>query len=280
MKLTLEIAQHNLKILNEVLEEYPILKDYQNDKIRKETLNMVGLDNFISLIDFIKFWSNKGIQPIYDTNIKYKEIKNKIVELTHIEKVKKIFQNKSQNQFNQVYKNYALNRRYKNSRNQCYAPVLNEIEPLIFCYLVQQNIEVDNEYIFYYRDFWFNKLTKPKLYARELRTTQEFIDSFLDYAKSSNLDLRKCNVKSLTTELHFKLKELARIEIGLQVKCIEEINKFTPGKIYTVQESRINYQGFVEIKLEDDKRDDRYVAYSSFEEISRQREDILAQLGI
>jgi hypothetical protein len=134
--------------------------------------------------------------------------------------------------------------------------------------------------MFFYRNLWFEKLTKPKYYARELKMTQDFISSFLDYAKSANLDLRKCNVKSLTTELHHKLKEMTQIESGLQVRCISETHEFTLEKLYTVEDSRINYIGFLEIKLQNDKGDFRYVPYSNFEEVSRQRDDILSQLGI
>ena len=151
---------------------------------------------------------------------------------------------------------------------------------MIFNYLVQNQIEVNSEYMFFYRNLWFEKLNKPKYYARELKMTQDFISSFLDYAKSANLDLRKCNVKSLTTELQFKLKELTQIDSGLQVKCISETFEFTVDKLYIVEDSKINYLGFLDVKLANDKGDFRYVPYSNFEEVSRQRDDILSQLGI
>jgi len=280
MKLNLDIAKHNLNLLKEVKLDYPILQDYEDGKIRRDTVYNVGLDNFVSLIDFLNVCESKGLKPIYDDTIKYKQLKLKFIELNRVERSGKIFQNKTQNQFNEIWNNHNLHKRYKNGRNECFAPGLADCEPMIFNYLVQNQVEVNSEYMFFHRNFWFEKLAKPKYYARELKMTQDFISSFLDYAKSDNLDLRKCNVKSLTTELQFKLKELTQIEPGLQVKCISETFEFTVDKLYIVGDSRINYLGFLEIKLANDKGDFRYVPYSNFEEISRQRDDILNLLGI
>jgi len=280
MKLNLDIARHNFNLLQEVKLEYPILQDFEDGKVRRDTINNVGLDNFISLIDFILACRKNGMKPIYDEPIKYKELKLKFVELNRVERSRKIFQNKTQNQFNEIWNNYNLHKRYKNGRNECFAPGLADCEPMIFNYLVQNQIEVNSEYMFFHRNFWFDKLTKPKYYARELKMTQDFISSFIEYAKSANLDLRKCNVKSLTTELQFKLKELTQIDSGLQVKCISETFEFTVDKLYIVEDSKINYLGFLDVKLANDKGDFRYVPYSNFEEVSRQRDDILSQLGI
>lgn len=280
MKLNLDIAKHNLNLLQEVKKEYPILQDYEDGKVRKDTVNNVGLDQFVTLIDCLSAFKNNGLSAIYDEPIKYKQIKLKFSELNRVERSRKIFQNKTQNQFNEIWNNYNLHKRYKNSRNDCYSPGLDVCEPMIFNYLVQNQIEVNSEYMFFYRNLWFEKLNKPKYYARELKMTQDFISSFLDYAKSANLDLRKCNVKSLTTELHHKLKEMTQIESGLQVRCISETHEFTVEKLYTVLDSRINYIGFLEIQLRNDEGHNRYVPYSNFEEVSRQRDDILSLLGI
>ena len=280
MKLNLDITRHNLNLLQEVKSEYPILQDFEDGKVRRETVNNIGLDSFISLIDCLSTFKNNGIKPIYDEPIKYKELKIKLSELNRVERSKKIFLNKTQNQFNEIWNNYNLHKRYKNSRNECFNPGLEACEPMIFNYLIQNQIEVNSEYMFFYRNLWFDKLSKPKYYARELKMTQDFISNFIDYAKTANLDLRKCNVKSLTSELHHKLKEMTQIETGLQVRCISETFEFTVDKLYTVVESRINYIGFLEIKLANDKGDLRYVPYSNFEEVSRQRDDLLSLLGI
>jgi hypothetical protein len=279
MKLSLETITHNLNLLEEVKKEYPILQDYQDGKIRKETIHNVGLDNFINLIDSIKSCEDKGIKLIYTETIKYKDLKDKFIELNYNEKSKKIFGNKSKKDFEELWNNYKLHQRYKRGSNDSYAPGMEATEPMIINYLVQNNVEVYGEFMFY-RDYWFYKFTKPKYYSRELKMTQDFVESFLNYAKEANLDLRKCNVKSLTTELQFKLKELTTIEEGLQVKCISEIGDFRVDNIYTVKKSHINYLGFVEVNLIDDKGESRNVPYSNFEEISRQRDDLLSQLGI
>ena len=250
MKLNLDIARHNYNLLQEVKLEYPILQDFEDGKIRRDTINNVGLDSFVNLIDFLNHCKNKGMKPIYDEPISYKEVKSKLIELNYNDRSRKIFSNKTKTQFNEIWNNYKLHKKYQNSRNNCFTPGLKEAEPIIINYLVQQEVEVNSEYMFFYRNFWFDKLSKPNYYSRELKMTQDFINNFIEYAKSANLDLRKCNVKSLTTELHHKLKEMTAIESGLQVKCIKETFQFTVDKTYTVLESRINYLGFLEYLIQ------------------------------
>ena len=280
MKLSLDSIIYNLNLLEEVKKDFPILQDYQDGKIRRETLNNVGLDSFISLIDYINSCNEKGLKIVYTETIKYKYLKTMFIDLNYNEKSKKIFGNKSKSDFEEMWNNHKLHHRYKRSSNECYAPGLEAAEPLIFNYLVQNNIEVNSRYMFYHSDFWFDKFTKPKYYSRELKVTQDFIQAFISYAKESNLDLRKCNVKSLTSELQDKLKKMSTIEEGLRVKCIAETPEFTIDNIYTVHSSHINYLGFVEINLITDGGQSRNVPYSNFEEISRQRDDLLSQLGI
>jgi hypothetical protein len=280
MKLTLENIQFNINLLDEVKKEYPILQDYQDGKIRRDTINNVGLDDFINLIDFLASCTSKGLKPFYTENIKYTEVKLKIAELSNSEKSKKIFTNKQRKDFHLMWSNYKSVNRYHQPRNECYCSGLEYAEPIIISYLAQNEIEVVGDYVFKKQGYYGNKLSKPKYYSRELKMTQDFVESFLSYAKEANLDIRKCNVRSLTTELQFKLRELTKIEEGLQVKCISPTTDYTVDNLYTVEGSHISYLGFVEIKLTNDKGESRYIPYSNFEEISRQRDDMLNQLGI
>ena len=280
MKLSLEIITSNLSLLEEVKSEFPIIQDYIDGKVRRESLSNIGLDPFLNLIDYGKVCSNKNLKLIYPEKISYKELKAKISELNTVEKSKKIFLNKSKGDFESLWNNYKLHKRYINSNNDSYNPALMDAESMIFNYLVQNDIEVNSMYMFARRDIFFDKLSKPKYYSRELKTTQDFIESFLNYAKEANLDIRKCNIRVLSSELQFKLKEFAKIDEGLQVKCITESTDFTVDKLYIVQGQKIGYQGFVEILIYNDKGERRWIPYSNFEEVSRQREDILAQLGI
>ena len=280
MKISLDIIKFNLNLLEEVKKEYPILKDYQDGNIRKESIQNTGLDSFIGLIDYIKSCDVKGLKLIYNDPISYKELKSKFLELNLNAKSKKIFSNKSKKDFDELWICNKLHQRYKRWGNVCYAPGLEATEPMIINYLFQNNIEVDSQYMFFHKDYWFFQYQKPKFYSRELKTTQSFIESFINYAKDANLDLRKCNVKSLTIELQHKLKQLASIEEGLRVKCVTETTNFTIDNLYIVQSSHINHFGFVEVKLTDDRGETRFIPYSNFEEISRQRDDVLSQLGI
>jgi len=110
--------------------------------------------------------------------------------------------------------------------------------------------------------------------------TQDLIDMFVNFTTTQDFDLRKCNIKSFTSELNSRLKKFMKIESGLLVRCISPLQNFTLGNHYQVQDSRITYSGFLEIRLTDDRGQTNYVAYSPFEEVSRQREDLLKELGL
>ena len=49
MILNLDTLKYNLQILQEVKEEFPILQDYEDGKVTRETLNGVGLDNLVNV---------------------------------------------------------------------------------------------------------------------------------------------------------------------------------------------------------------------------------------
>lgn len=280
MKLSLDIAKRNLQSLEELKEEITLLQDYEDGKVHRSTLDNVGLSGFLNLIDLKNQLKSRGMKLIYDETISYKELINKFIELNHVEKSSKIFSRKTETQFNEIWNNFKLLKRYKNGSNQCHAPAIYNCETLIYNYLVQNNIEVCGDYIFSNRFLWSEVLTKPKFYSRELNKTKDFIELFIEYSRQSNLDLRKCNVKSLTNELHLKLRDLMFIEEGLQVKCIVPTNGFTIDNLYFVKGSKVNYQGFLEILLESDNHQTFYVPYSNFEEVSRKRDDILSQIGL
>ena len=276
--INLDIINYNLELLKEVKQEYPILQDYQDGKVLYESVNNVGLDSFVSLIDLIKRNNRYGLELVYTKKIRYREIKLKIAEITNNDKVKKIFLNKREDDFIKIFNDFKYNRRYTRTRNQSYCQALEELQPMILNFFAQNATEFKQDFI--NCNFYFRKLNKPKLFARELKMTQEFIDMFIDFTVHQNFDLRKCNIKSFSAELTSRLKKFMNIEKGLLVKCIHPTQYFTVGNHYTVIDSRVNYSGFLEIRLSDDRGVEGLVAYSSFEEVSRQREDLLSQLGL
>ena len=278
MILTTEIIKLNLETLEEVKKDFPILQDFQDGKIQQETVNNIGLDLFVSFINFIKSSNSAGMSLIYDKKITYREVKKKIVEQSYGEKPKSIFSKKKEEDLIKVFNDQSVNRRYTRTQNQSYCSGLEKSEPIILNYFIQKSIPF-SEHFFRY-NFYFKKLEKPKFYSRELKMTQQFIDLFIDYSKTQDFDLRKCNIKSLITELNSRLRPMMRIDTDLQVKCIRELKRFTVENTYQVLDSRINYYGFLEIKLQDDTGDINYVPYSNFEEISRQRSDIFKELGL
>ena len=279
MILNLDTLKYNLQLLQEVKEEFPILQDYEDGKVTRDTLNGVGLDQYVDLITYIKNLPNVGNQKlIYDTKITYRDIKKMVSELSY-GKAKSIFLKKTHEDFIKVFNDVKTNRRYTKSNNQSYCSGLQSAEPIILNYFIQNNIEFSDVYFKCW--MYFKKLQKPKLYSRELKMTQDFVEMFIGFTKDQDFDLRKCNIKSLITELQHRLRPMMKIESGLLVKCIKESDGFlTIDKQYLVDDSRVNYYGFVEIKITDDKGISSYIPYSNFEEISRQRDDLFKELGL
>lgn len=280
MILNLEILKCNLQLLQDVKLEFPILQDYEDNKVSRDTLNGVGLDPFVDLITYIKNLTGSNHQTlIFDSKITYRDIKKTVSSLCYGEKAKGIFLRKSQDDFIKIFKDYKTNRRYTKSNNQSYCSGLERAEPIILNYFIQNNIEFSEEY--FKSKFYFKLLEKPKLYSRELKMTQDFIEMFICFTKEQDFDLRKCNVKSLTTELQHRLKTMMKIETGLLVKCININGGFlTIDRQYLVEDSRVNWYGFLEIRITDDKKLSSYIPYSNFEEISRHRIDLFKELGL
>jgi len=279
MILNLDTLKYNLQLLQEVKEEFPILQDYEDGKVTRDTLNGVGLDQYVDLITYIKNLPNVGNQKlIYDTKITYRDVKKMVSELSY-GRSKSIFLKKTHEDFIKVFNDVKTNRRYTKSNNQSYCSGLQSAEPIILNYFIQNNIEFSD--VYFKSWMYFKKLQKPKLYSRELKMTQDFVEMFIGFTKDQDFDLRKCNIKSLITELQHRLRPMMKIESGLLVKCIKESDGFlTIDKQYLVDDSRVNYYGFVEIKITDDKGISSYIPYSNFEEISRQRDDLFKELGL
>jgi hypothetical protein len=280
MILTLDTLKYNLQLLQEVKQEFPILQDYEDGKVTRETLNGVGLDYYVNLISYIKNLPNVGNQKlIYDNKITYRDVKKMVSELSYDSKAKSIFLKKTHEDFIKVFNDFKTNRRYTKTNNQSYCGGLQTAEPIILNYFIQNNIEFSD--VYFKSWMYFKKLEKPKLYSRELKKTQDFIEMFIGFTKEQDFDLRKCNIKSLITELQHRLRPMMKIETGLFVKCITESNGvLTFDKQYLVEDSRINYYGFLEIKITDNKGISAYIPYSNFEEISRQRDDLFKELGL
>ena len=96
MILNLDTLKYNLQLLQEVKLEFPILQDYEDDKVTRDTLNGVGLDQYVNLISYIKNLPNVGNQKlIYDDKITYRDVKKMVSELSYGGKAKNIFLKKT-----------------------------------------------------------------------------------------------------------------------------------------------------------------------------------------
>lgn len=280
MFITDEIIKYNLDLLEEIKIEYPILKDFENDLVKINSVSRIGLDEFVSLISYKKEVLKNGQELFYTDKIYYEEVLEKIISNTYSSKVKKVFEKKTEEDFFKIYKDWKTYRRYSTRKNVFYCSGLEIAEPIIINYFVQKKVDINNEYLKNSR-FFFTRMSRPKYYSRELKMTQDFIEEFINFTREKDLDIRKCNINTLISEVNDRLKPLMFIEEGLQVKYIgTDGTRFTPDKIYQVQGSRISYLGYLEVKVTDDKGLSTFFPYSEFEEISRQRNDLFKELGI
>lgn len=280
MVITDDIIRYNLSLLDEVKLEYPILADFENGLVQNNSVSRVGLDDFVSLISYKKEIMKSGQELFYEDRIYYEEVIEKVAELSSSSKVKRIFLKKSIEDFHKVFKDWKTYKRYSRPINTLYCAGLELAEPIIINYFIQNKIDVNTEH-FRRSSLFFRKLSKPKYYSRELKMTQDFVEEFIYFTKEKDLDIRKCNINTLINEMNERLKPLMSIEEGLQVRHIGIDNpKFTTDKIYQVENSRISYLGYLEVKVTDDKGLSTFYPYSEFEEISRQRNDIFKELGI
>lgn len=278
MVLTHEFIKYNLDILEEIKLEFPILRDYHLGKVSRESVMGIGFDDIVYFIDYIEKTKSSGQSLIYESCPEFKEIKSKIVENSYSTKSKSIFRNKSKDDFIQVFKDHKLHRRYMRASNSCYTEGLEVCEPIIVNFFILNQIDFETNFI--KAHYFTSKLNRPHLFARELKKTQEFVNCFLSYAHDQDFDLRKCNIKSLTTELNSKLKKLMLIEPGLRVRSLIQSRSLTENQEYEVLDSRVNYQGYLEVKITDNNSLTTYHLYSNFEEKSRERHDIIKELGI
>jgi hypothetical protein len=145
MKISLDNIKSNLDLLEEVKKEFTILQDYQDGKVHRDTICNVGLDSFVNLIDYISSCNSKELKLIYTEPITYSQLKEKFVELNYNDRSKKIFGNKSKKDFESIWSNFNLHRRYKNRNNGSFAPGLESAEPIIINYLIQNlNVRLCN----------------------------------------------------------------------------------------------------------------------------------------
>ena len=277
MILNTDIIKENLEILKIFLDKYPIFKDIESGDIMESSLYGIGFDSIISFMRFKKDSEKNGMNLIYNRRVSFLEVKRKIVELNENFESTQMFSNKTEKSFIGIWKNYKSIHRYLKIKNISFTPGINKSLPIIYNYLSQNKIDVGFSLDWTH---YSKKLNIPELYSREMNMTKSLIDSFLEYAKEDELDIRKSNIKLLTSELKSKLSKLAVIDPGSQLKCISDHSGVTIGKYYTNLKSQINGYGFIEVRIKNNVDIESWIPYSVFEEVSRNRQDILRNLGI
>ncbi len=273
----ISIIKYNLDLLNLVRKNYPFFTKYEAGEISSSSVMNAGLGDFASLIDLQKRYASYGINLFYDS-VDIKDIKSKLIELTSNPISKRIISNKSHSKVLEIFTNAGIYIQYTRRKNKSYCDGIEKCLPMIISYLSIHKIPAR---IMSSPHQYTNKLTEPTKWKDELNNTSHFIDLMLEYAKSSDFDFRNSNVKIFTAEIIEKIKPLFLIESGLHVKCIKERDGFTVDNLYKIESSQVNYNGFLEVRIINDKGLINTLPYSPhFQEISKKREDMLSFIGI
>jgi len=283
MILEISTIKENLNNLDNFLESYPIFRDLQDGRVLESSLYGIGFDSVISFMKFKRESEKNGMHLLYDRRVSYLEVKRKIVELNSNLDSSRIFSNKSEKSFIGMWKDFKIVNRYTKHRNKSFACGLKNAFPIIYNYLSQNKIDVD----YYIKSFgnldfgyYTMKFQMPSLYSREMNMTKNLVQEFIKYVKNDDLDLRKCNIKTLTSELKSELVKIAIVDPGSQLKCISDYSGITVNNHYKNIKSQVNNNGFVDVQIINDSGKEIWCPYSVFEEVSRNRQDILKNLGI
>ena len=194
--------KENLNNLDNFLDSYPIFKDLQDGIVLESSLCGIGFDHIISFMRFKRESEMNGMHLLYDRRVSYLEVKRKIIELNNNLDSSKIFSNKSEKSFIEMWKDFKIINRYTRHRNKSFTCGLKKAFPIIYNYLSQNKIYVDYNVSIDLDFFYYTmEIQVPNLYSREMIMTKNLIQEFIKYVKNDDLDLRKCNIKTLALEL-------------------------------------------------------------------------------
>jgi hypothetical protein len=308
MILSYDIIKKNLETYNKSVEQIPLVSNYVKGISSMNMMVQAGLSEFCSFVIHV-------VNSDYETikNWSFRDLKELIVNNTKSERLKKLISNKTKSKFDKIFTDPIILDRLLNgswktkpkmnmrgrmsygTRNsercdgftKCVIPIIN--------YVIINGIDINlSEVNKYHGEFnnvikWFtNELTisnYENLTESSNKTNELFsrMSKFLD--SQEDIDYRNVNINELNDMLFKKLKDLILVEKGTMLKSKNDLvsritgsRLLTAGKLYECFDSVITTSGEIDVVIIDDNGNSRKVSYSSFDDISRRRDNILKDL--
>lgn len=310
MKITSEIIQKNLIVLEKAKKFFPKLSTYQSlrestfllDKegkrfsseyyeiesklnLIREEFRIYKINSYIDFIDYI-YDSKKFEQEIfYSKKIKNTEFQDLLTKYSIDDVVKKPFSKMTKSTFSKFINSkrwdlFSGDYRPRTSKKR-YADNMFRVSALIANYCIQNEIEVQESNRI--RSWYRNLLPEPNLQIKnEIEKTKSIIDFIIEKFKSNDSDFKKLNLDHLMDSIKSELKSrMLSIDKNEQIKCIDvtefEINQLTLGKVYQVKDLKID-SGILKVSIKNDQDMDRFYFYRQFESVKDLRNNFLDEL--
>lgn len=310
MKLTSEIIQYNLLILDKAKKAFPVLKDYADaasfktsrwiqglladeywrneDRMRvfRDEIRTYKLHIYSDFIDFIEECKKNNQEIFYRNKIKNTDLQRILTLHAIDEEAKNCFKSKTKATFTKFINSKKWDLLSGNSRpyrSRAYVDNLSKSSAIIANYCIQNEIEINDENSVRIKHWFTRQLPEPDLsISKEIERTSSIIDFIVSKLGENDSDFRKSNIDHLTmsikNELSKKILSLQKLE---KIRCLdltqEHSEELTKNKIYEVKDTRIE-SGVLKVEILNDKGNLKYYFYRNFETVSNLREDFISSL--
>jgi hypothetical protein len=303
MKINYDVIEHNLEVYKTTKNILPIISQYENGDMSKSTMTSIGLYDYVSFCDFIKNTNELGHTPIMNI-LKWRDLKPLIEEKTTYERLKIYINRRTEKKFIEILNdkttfdrllNGSWKRKPKVRKNgshnsgernvECVDGFVYSIIPILN-YVIKNNLDIygdiisENKFDSTIKWYTHKKLSPlTELEKSQIEISYEFYKIIEEKFNTEKLkDIRKINIDYLTQSIKEKFLKIASIPDGTIIRCLVDIpDKLTKGNNYIVKN---HYTGSrnVMVYIKDDTGSSNYYEFYKFEDLTKQRDDILNQL--
>lgn len=309
MKLTSEIIQRNLLILERAKSAFPKLRAFHDLMVKKHEVVLFSPEYFsierqINSIneecrtyrihiyaEFIEFIvnANRFDQEIfYKKKIKNPEFRDILVKYATDEEARKSFLTKTKATFEKLinskrWEYFSGENKSRRRNSKRLGDNFFRVGALIANYCIQNEIEIKEENSYRIKKWYTNLIPEPDLkVASEIQRTFSIIDFIVNKFEENDSDFKKINLEHLVSSIRNELRErMLSISKNEKIKCIEIPTLFerelTLNKVYEVSDTKID-SGVLKVHIENDLGSKSFYAYRNFETIKDLRESFLNSL--
>lgn len=309
MKLTSEIIQQNILILERAKNAFPKLKTLHDLSIKKHEVTLFSaeyltiekqinsiteecstykINIYVDFIDFIVNVTRFEQEVFYKKKVKNPEFRTILVKYANDEEARKCFNNKTKASFEKLINSKRweyLSGEYRPRSRHSKRLVDNffRVGSLIANYCIQNEIEINVDFTHRIKKWYTKLIPEPDLkIASEIQRTFSIIDFIVAKFEENDSDFKKINLDHTITSIKNELKErMLTISKNEKIKCIEvsqfEDRELILNKVYEVFDSRIEY-GTLKVQIENELGNRVFYFYRNFQTIKDLREDFLNSL--